>query len=418
MNVDFLDLFGGCGGVSLGAALLGLTDLGFELGAEECATRDAAGFLTVRGDLSQLDPSEFTGAEGLWDSSPCPDFSVAGKRAGRAGKSGWLVDEKMRWIKACKPRWIGCENVPGVEPIFREQALELQAMGYRTWVGCLSSEEYGVPQTRNRCYLMAHRDHDVSPPAPTHQPYEFGVPAQEVTTIFGTLRPWVSMAEALGWGCTERPFTTLPTAGGTRGGMGDGAGGSGGRAAIERERERERGAWSVNTGRDWKPGGTRADAQTIPFTEPAPAPALTAIAGPQWVLQPGKYATVDYGNRRLYEPDEPDEPAPTLAFGHDSAQWCWVRPATTIAGDNRIPPPGHRDRSGGERQFPEGTIKLEVWEALLLQSAPPTYPLAGSRTAQFRQVGNMVPVRMATAVVGRLIGADWRGAIDDAYEVR
>lgn len=606
MNVDFLDLFGGCGGVSLGAALLGLTDLGFELGAEECATRDAAGFLTVRGDLSQLDPSEFTGAEGLWDSSPCPDFSVAGKRAGRAGKSGWLVDEKMRWIKACKPRWIGCENVPGVEPIFREQALELQSMGYRTWVGCLSSEEYGIvvacplhdpnpaasaersprptkpatasrvwtpaeavhlapsvvlskgyeqalqsaegalialdttsvsrawtavaglraimdgakgatlperadrlaaslerpdptithgvevdtwtseatsefgsmdataesivlwlsdywdvlsrakkwsttstetqrttirrilrciaatlttctgtgsvgrrggcglctdwatPQTRNRCYLMAHRDQDVTPPAPTHQPYEFGVPAQEVTTIFGTLRPWVSMAEALGWGCTERPFTTLPTAGGTRGGMGDGAGGSGGRAAIERERERERGAWSVNTGRDWKPGGTRADAQTIPFTEPA----LTAIAGPQWVLQPGKYATVDYGNRRLYEPDEP---APTLAFGHDSAQWCWVRPATTIAGDTRCFAPGGHHEPG---QQSEGAIKLEVWEALLLQSAPPTYPLAGSRTAQFRQVGNMVPVRMATAVVGQLIGADWRGAIDDAYEVR
>ena len=111
----------------------------------------------------------------------CLDFSVAGKRAGRKGKSGWLVDEKMRWITAVKPRWVACENVPTVEPIFREQALELQAMGYRTWVGVLGSEEYGVPQTRDRAYLMAHRDHDVRPPQPTHQQYVFGVPAQEVT---------------------------------------------------------------------------------------------------------------------------------------------------------------------------------------------------------------------------------------------
>jgi DNA (cytosine-5)-methyltransferase 1 len=417
-DVDCLDLFAGCGGVSLGLHLLGLADLGFELGAEECATRDAAGFLTVRGDLSQLDPSEFTGAEGLWDSSPCPDFSVAGKRAGRAGKSGWLVDEKMRWIKACKPRWIGCENVPGVEPIFREQALELQAMGYRTWVGCLSSEEYGVPQTRNRCYLMAHRDHDVSPPAPTHQPYEYGVPAQEVTTIFGTLRPWVSMAQALGWGSGEVGFQRLDDTGTSESGYRDRDLRPTTDPAFNLT-EKAR-SWSVNTGRDWKPGGTRADAQTIPFTEPAPAPALTAIAGPQWVLQPGKQGgqPTPLGNRRLYEPDEPDEPdepAPTLAFGHDSAQWCWVRPATTIAGDTRCFAPGGHHEPG---QQSEGAIKLEVWEALLLQSAPPTYPLAGSRTAQFRQVGNMVPVRMATAVVGRLIGADWRGAIDDARNGR
>lgn len=439
MNVDFLDLFGGCGGVSLGAALLGLTDLGFELGAEECATRDAAGFLTVRGDLSQLDPSEFTGAEGLWDSSPCPDFSVAGKRAGRAGKSGWLVDEKMRWIKACKPRWIGCENVPGVEPIFREQALELQSMGYRTWVGCLSSEEYGVPQTRNRCYLMAHRDHDVSPPAPTHQPYEYGVPAQEVTTIFGTLRPWVSMAEALGWGVGEvsllrgdgmierhgeRPGRqtgepsfavtthardwTVRTNNQTSSRLGEDD--SHYHRSVDAPAPVVTGRtdlWSVNTGRDWKPGGTRADAQTIPFTEPAPAPALTAIAGPQWVLQPGKYATVDYGNRRLYEPDEP---APTLAFGHDSAQWCWVRPATTIAGDTRCFAPGGHHEPG---QQSEGAIKLEVWEALLLQGMPMHYPVQGSRTAAFRQVGNVCVPPMSAAIVGEMLGLDWRAALDD-----
>ena len=396
MNVNALDLSAGSGGVSLGLHLIGLTDLGFEISNDECATRDAAGFLTVRADLSQLDPTEFVGAEGLWDSSPCPDFSVAGKGAGRTGKSGWLVDEKMRWIKACKPKWIACENVPGVLPIFREQCLELATMGYSTWAGCISSEEFGVPQTRDRAYLMAHFDHPVAPPQSTHQSYVFGVPAQEVTTIFGTLRPWVSMAEALTWGMTERPALTLPTAGGTRGGMGDGMGdgmgGSGARATLHAEKDR--GAWSVNTGRDWKKGGTREDAQTIPFTEPAPAPALTAIAGPQWQLQPGKFATMVNGNRRLYGGDDP---SPTLAFGHDAAQWCWVRPATTIAAGSRS----------------EDAIKLTPPEALALMGMPVDYPLQGSRTAAFRQIGNGVCPPVAAAIVGELVGADWRAALDE-----
>lgn len=303
--------------------------------------------------------------------------------------------------------------------MFREQALELQAMGYWTWVGVLSAEEYGVPQTRRRAHLMASLDHPVGPPAPTHQGYVPGVPAQEVHAWTGTLRPWVSMAEALGWGCTERPFTTLPTAGGSRGGMGDGAGGSGGRATIEREGER--GAWQVNTGRDWKVGGSPADAQTIPFTEPAPA--LTAIAGSQWLLQPGKYVTDKVENRRLYEPDEP---APTIAFGHDAASWCWVRPSTTIAGDPRITAPVHHD-NGSQGKTPidadadavrrgedpgDRPIKLTVQEALALQAMPTNYPLVGSRTAQFRQVGNLVTPFTAASLIGEVLGLDWVSAID------
>lgn len=415
---DAIDLFGGAGGAAMGMHLLGLTEHGIEWGEQECATREAAGFAVTRGDVSALDPNEWTGVEGMWASPPCPDWSVAGKGKGRDGKTGWLVDEPIRWARALRPRWIAMENVPPVEAVFREQALELQAMGYWTWVGVLSAEEYGVPQTRRRAHLMASLDHPVGPPAPTHQSYVPGVPAQEVHTWTGTLRPWVSMAEALGWGCTERPFTTLPTAGGSRGGMGDGAGGSGGRATIERERER--GAWMVNTGRDWKVGGTRQDAQTIPFT--APAPALTAIAGSQWLLQPGKYVTDKVENRRLYEPDEP---APTIAFGHDASSWCWVRPSTTIAGDPRVWPPGHKVNSGdrerlgaeeadekyGDRAGRE-SIKLTVYEALALQAMPTNYPLVGSRTAALRQVGNLVTPFTAASLVGELLGLDWRAAID------
>ena len=181
---------------------------------------------------------------------------------------------------------------------------------------------------------------------------------------------------------------------------------------LERERERERGAWTLNTGRDWKLGGTRDDAQKRSLTEPAPA--LSAIAGPQWLLQPGKQGKAGdpahIGNRRLYEPDEPDEPAPTIAFGHDSAQWRWVRPAATIAGDPRVFQPGGHHQMGEQS---ENAIKIEPWEALLLMGMPMNHPLQGTRTAQFRQIGNGCCPPVVAAIVGELVGADWRAALDE-----
>lgn len=620
---DAIDLFGGAGGAAMGMHLLGLTEHGIEWGEQECATREAAGFAVTRGDVSKLDPTGWAGVEGMWASPPCPDWSVAGKGKGRDGKTGWLVDEPIRWAKAIRPRWIAMENVPPVEAVFREQALELQAMGYWTWVGVLSAEEYGiviacplheanpaagagfswsptspgtasrvwtpaeavllapsvelsrayeyalryaesawtgldttsvslawtaavglrgimdgargatlperaerlaallerpdptilrgegvdtwmseatsmfgsmgdtdasivlwlsdywavlsrakkwstisteilrttirrilrciaatlitctgtgsvgrrggcglctdwaVPQTRRRAHLMASLDHPVGPPPPTHQGYVPGVPAQEVHTWTGALRPWVSMAEALGWGKGEVGFQRVDDTGTSESGYRDRDLRPTTDPAFNLT-EKAR-SWTVNTGRDWKVGGTRQDAQTIPLTEPAPAPApaLTAIAGSQWLLQPGKYAAMEYGNRRLYEPDEP---APTIAFGHDSASWCWVRPSTTIAGDPRITAPVHHD-NGSQGKAPidadadadavrrgedpgDRPIKLTVQEALALQAMPTNYPLAGSRTAQFRQVGNLVTPFTAASLIGEVLGLDWVSAID------
>ena len=206
MNV--IDLFAGLGGWDHAAHQLGFDPLGIEWNADACATREAVGLSTLHADISQLNPVDFAPCEGLIASPPCQDFSVAGKGAGRTGDRGRLVDEVMRWTDALRPRWVACEQVPPVLPIWREFAHRMEACGYRCWTGLLSSERYGVPQTRERAILMASLDFTPQPPAPTHQEYRHGEPARREVGLFGDLEPWVSMAEALGWGMTERPAMT------------------------------------------------------------------------------------------------------------------------------------------------------------------------------------------------------------------
>lgn len=365
MTVDVptavLDLFAGPGGWSEGLRLLGLADVGIEWDAAACATRAAAGHLTIRADVEQYPTAPFAGkVEGLVMSPPCPDFSTAGKGAGIEGESGRLIAQVPRWALALRPEWIVCEQVPPALPYWQEYAYQLDRAGYSTWAGVLCAADFGVPQTRHRAILMASRVRPVQPPEPTHG-------RDPVPGLFGTLAPWVTMADALGWGFVERPGLTFC---GSNQGGGDLAGGSGARAAIKAAR---------NTG--------------------------------SWLLNPGRTDTQP--NRRTYGLDEP---APTVAFGNDAASWCWELPATTVAGDPRITARCHHEHGDQGRGAVavadvaagryDGTapIRLTPRDALILQSFRPDYPVSGSRTKQFEQIGNAVPPLLARAVVAAVTG--------------
>lgn len=370
------DLFAGCGGWDVGAQALGLDPLGIEVWEPACRTRGAARLNTIRADVATFPLAQTRPAEGLIASPPCQDWSAAGGRARRSGESGWLVDEPLRWVTALRPRWVALEQVPPALEVWEQHAQQLRLWGYSVWCGILNAADYGVPQTRQRAILMASLDRPALPPEPTH--------AQDPQpSLFGhQLEPWVTMADALGIGGTvdrkqngnpiidmeDRPSPTLTVAAGVKN------------------------PWALHTNRDQRPDGSR---QVV--TADRPAPSLTAKSGGQWHLRPG---IVEGRNRRHRSPDEP---APTLAFGRDSASWVWERPATTVCADPRIAPPGHRDREGGEPQFPDGTVRLTVEQALVLQSFPPDYPLQGTKTERFTQVGNAVPPRLAQAILSQLV---------------
>lgn len=104
-----------------------------------------------------------------------------------------------------------------------------------------------------------------------------------------------------------------------------------------------------------------------------------------------------------------DEPAMTISASADNGNFRWVfeRPATTVCGDPRLSQPGRRglpsdyDAAGnyiGVRSMTDA-LRLSVPDALVLQSFPADYPVRGSKTKQFEQVGNAVPPLLARRIL-------------------
>lgn len=256
-----LDLFAGTGwGVACQA--LGIEEHGVELMPAAVATREANGMRTAYRDVWEgLDRPELVPEHDLLIASPpCQTFSLAGAGAGRRALTEvveliedgtWLDPAALRAFGAehddrtalvltpltyamrYRPRAIVLEQVPPVLPVWHAIARVLAMNGYQVDTGVLHAEAYGVPQTRKRAILVARRGAPVALPAATHSRYYPTAPDRRDPGVL----PWVSMAQALGWGMTRRPYLTV--APGTASGGTDppALGGSGARAILHGERD-------------------------------------------------------------------------------------------------------------------------------------------------------------------------------------
>lgn len=98
-----------------------------------------------------------------------------------------------------------------------------------------------------------------------------------------------------------------------------------------------------------------------------------------------------------------DRPSPTLT-GKAGTQWMFHRPATTIVASFRpdiVAALGYRTTTS--RQDAEGSVKITEQEALILQSFDPDYPVQGTRSKRFEQIGNAIPPLLARHVLASVL---------------
>ena len=126
------------------------------------------------GDICKIDPKDIPKHDLFTYSFPCQDLSVAGKQAGLGkGTRSGLLYECEKVIEAKKPKYLLLENVKNLigkkfKPQFDAWLEYLEGLGYTNYWQVLNAKNYGVPQNRERVFVVSILGE--------HEPYEFPKP--------------------------------------------------------------------------------------------------------------------------------------------------------------------------------------------------------------------------------------------------
>lgn len=383
------DDFAGPGGWSTAINYSHLAELLDEIGVEfddvPALTARRAGHRRMVADVQKVRHLDWSGLKLYIASPPCQTFSRAGKGDGRKHLESvlralelvadgatpeeaiaavtdaaldWrttLVLEPMLVIRQWRPSSVAFEQVPPVLPIWEAYAEILRTMGYSAWTGFVTTEMYGVPQTRKRAVLMASLEREITgPPPPTHSRYYSRSPER----LDDGMPRWVSMAEALGWGGDE--LVGFP------------------RLADRAE--------SVEI------GGVEYRARDL---RPASSPAQVVTEKSRSWTRFERDAVVAEVTGRVNNQSGTEF----------DLSWPLDRPAPVVAGREIITMPGaNANRFNGSTKSRNDGIRVTAEEAGVLQGFPADYPWSGTRTQQFQQVGDAFPPLMALHVLCHTLG--------------
>lgn len=154
-----LDLFAGCGGLSLGFEAAGYRTIGYEMDSAAAETYNK----NLIGDChtAKLDLDfDFPSADIVIGGPPCQPFSVGGNQKGiEDARDGFPIF--IDAIKKLKPKIFMFENVRGLlysnKWYFELILAELRKLGYIIEYKLLNAVNYGVPQNRERLFVLGHR---------------------------------------------------------------------------------------------------------------------------------------------------------------------------------------------------------------------------------------------------------------------
>lgn len=113
------------------------------------------------GDITKISAKELPDFDIIVGGFPCQSFSIAGKRGGFNDTRGTLFFDIARIIKEKRPRLLLLENVKGLLShdqgrTFRTIITAIDELGYDVQWQVLNSKNFGVPQNRERVFIIGH----------------------------------------------------------------------------------------------------------------------------------------------------------------------------------------------------------------------------------------------------------------------
>ena len=167
-QMKFLDLFAGIGGFRLGMESAGHECVGFcEIDkyarASYKAIHNTEGEIELH-DITRVTDESIRGigsVDIICGGFPCQAFSIAGNRRGFEDTRGTLFFEIARFASILRPKYLFLENVKGLLNHDKGNTFEiilsaLDELGYNVEWQVLNSKNFGVPQNRERVFIIGH----------------------------------------------------------------------------------------------------------------------------------------------------------------------------------------------------------------------------------------------------------------------
>ena len=163
-----VDIFSGAGGLSLGAEHAGIS-ISFAVEKDKAAAntfvRNHPNTKMFCEDIGNINPSKHVGKNPfiVFGGPPCQGFSLSNtKTRTEDNLNNYLFLEFVRFVELLKPDWFLFENVEGIKTFNKgNTVIEIKEcfkkLGYQTSEDVLYASDYGVPQHRNRFFMVGNK---------------------------------------------------------------------------------------------------------------------------------------------------------------------------------------------------------------------------------------------------------------------
>ena len=168
-----IDLFAGIGGIRLGFDKAFTSNINtvfvseWDTYAQKTYKLNFHDDFDIAGDITKIDAENIPAFDICLAGFPCQAFSLAGKKMGfdddyKGICRGTLFQDVVRICDYHQPKVIFCENVKGLTIHDRGRTFKVitrafEQIGYNVYHKILNSKDFGVPQNRERIYIVCFR---------------------------------------------------------------------------------------------------------------------------------------------------------------------------------------------------------------------------------------------------------------------